>query len=241
MMAILSLILGGIGKAISSLFTFFTTKPGIYVGILLICLGAIWYVHHRGYTDGVADERAGEKIRLDLALAQARADEDKRRKISTVIVTKYIHDKVAGDTVTKTIIEKVPVYVTPKVDQTFPMPCSLIRVRDAAVLSADPGDLPYTAPRADDTACPVTASVVATRWAADDRAYLDTARELIALQDWVHKQESLKLTFQGAQSALHSSELSVQTNSPPSAQEDQGYDTTQKIAFVQHGQLTLLP
>src|SRR5580704_11131294 len=52
-----------------------------------------------------------------------------------------VHDQAAQDqirTVTRTIVERVPAYVTPAADRRFPLPVGFVRVHDLAASGAVP-------------------------------------------------------------------------------------------------------
>ena len=118
----------------------------------------------------------------------AAADQARRDKIShdADVAYAFNHQKIV--TVTHTIIEKVPVYVTQKIDATYPVPCALVRVWDAAVLSTSPDALSYGPGLADDKTCPVSASALANAGVKAIRSYTETSDQLISLQDWITKQ-----------------------------------------------------
>lgn len=66
------------------------------------------------------------------------------------------HQKIT--TITQKIIQKVPVYVTPKTDSAFPLPCGFIVLHDAAASGSDPSTISLPPGKSDADECPVTAS-----------------------------------------------------------------------------------
>lgn len=63
-LSILSLIWGGFTKFLGVLFTFFTTKPGVYIGIALLLLAALWYANHHGYNSGLAFQKQADETQF---------------------------------------------------------------------------------------------------------------------------------------------------------------------------------
>ena len=190
-MPIISLILGGLQSFLSAAFTFLTTKPGVYLLIAGIAAGAYWYSGHEGYARAKADDAAAYALALSeaqtaayqkgLALQQKldnglQAAGYKaglaagKEQAKTVTVTKWIHD-----------------HVTPAIDKSFPIPCSLVRAHDAAAagIQAEAVNLPGSP--ADDAACPTQASdladVIAFNYGLDRQK--DT--QIIGLQDTVNQ------------------------------------------------------
>lgn len=159
-------IFGAIGRFLSAALTFLTTKPGVYILIAAIAVGAYWYSGHEGYKRGVAETVAADRIATAEATAAAyKAGLLRQQKLDKAISTISFNAGVEkGKTQAKTIvlIRKVPVYVTAETDRSFPMPCGLYRVlRAAADNGADPATIAIPAGLVDADSCPFTASDVA--------------------------------------------------------------------------------
>lgn len=235
MIGLLSLLWGGALKVIGGLFTFFTTKPGIYVGLILIGLGALWYANHRGYNSGVAYQKSLEAAMLAAAQKVAASDQKKRDDISKAIELKWAHDHPQIVTITNTITKEIPAHVPPQVDHQYPVPCGLVRLWDASVLSTDPGNLPYPTGLSDDSTCPVTASVLAQAGVTAIGQYKIVSAQLIALQDWVRAEQNLKLGM------TQPVELYLDAVQPPRQLSDLSaviyqhkHDPAQMVAFIDH-------
>ena len=94
-------------------------------------------------------------------------------------------------TVTRTIVEKVPVYVPAPTDARYPLPNGLVRLHDASALGLDPAALPNPAGGLDDAASTVAASDLATVLAGNYGQCREDQQRLTDLQDWVRQQQAL--------------------------------------------------
>lgn len=169
---------------LSGIWGYVITGVGSALGAAAI---AVWLTH-AVMAHKIDQMQVAEKNAIIDAQNLARADQVKRDKITHDADVAYAttHEKIV--TVTQTIVQKVPYVVTPKIDATYPVPCALVRVWDAAVLNASPDALSYGPGLADDKACPVSASALANAGVKAIRAYAETTDQLSALQDWVSKQ-----------------------------------------------------
>lgn len=162
---ILSLLWGGVSKVFGALLTFFTTKPGCYVGIALLLAVSGWYLNHHGYASGVKAEQQQEALRL--AKAKAAAAEEGRKLQRTIddhLIAAADHAGfLRGQAQAKTITltKEIPKYVPVEVDRAFPVPCGFVRLHDAAALGVYPQALDNPSALADDAACPLKASDLA--------------------------------------------------------------------------------
>lgn len=94
-------------------------------------------------------------------------------------------------TVTRTITEQVPVYVTPEIDRTYPLPLGFVRVLDAATLGVPPSAVSRAPGEPDDAPSTVPASAVGTVLAGDLGSCREDAAKYAALQEWVRAQQAL--------------------------------------------------
>lgn len=113
---------------------------------------------------------------------QAKAVDDKREAVAAPIVAKQEAAQVQIRTVTKTLIEKVPIYV--KADDCA-MPAGFRVLHDAAAV----GKIPDPARIADAAAVP--AQEVAGTLTENYGLYFETSERLRGLQEWVRAQEAL--------------------------------------------------
>lgn len=168
-----------------------------YAAIVLVAFSAgSWAGYKIGYHNGHKEVEA----------LQAQIIADQKQKLADIkaaIAKQMAADKITHDadvafaqsqqkivTVTKTIIKEVPIHVTDKTDASYPIPCGLVRVWDAAVLGVSADALPLPTGISDDSACPVKASVLASAGTDAIRKYIETSNQLIALQGWVTAQQN---------------------------------------------------
>lgn len=157
----------------------------LYVaGAAVIAIGAAWGMHH---WDQVAYLQLSQSIVVanEKAIIQAVSKQKSADQITAAVEMINLQKQQQVEVVTKTIIRKVPIYVTPQIDIKYPMPCGLVRLLDAAASGADPDSTPNPSSLADDATCPVTASDAARVIAENYGQYRSVATQLAGLQDWV--------------------------------------------------------
>lgn len=93
--------------------------------------------------------------------------------------------------VTRTVVEKVPVYVTAETDRRYPLPWGFVRLHDAAALGLDPAAVPNPAGQPDDAASSVAASVAAAIVAGNYGQCREDQQRLSDLQAWIRTQQAL--------------------------------------------------
>lgn len=160
--------------------------PSLYLklalmGGLLAALGAAgWYLHHHWWQEGYAQRAAQDATALAKAQKQAKA-------ITTRVVTLYVtHEKVIHDR-GRTIIRKVPVYVTAHDNARCTVNTGFVSLwNDANRLS-----VPLAATRADEAASPVLLSDIAAEHAREAQLYHETAERLRQLQSWTAQQATV--------------------------------------------------
>jgi hypothetical protein len=159
-------IFGGIGRFFTALFTFFTTKPGVYLLALLLVFVFVWQVNDRAYNRGVdvtvaaatlAQAKAETAAYKAGALAQYNVDANVQ-----AIAEKAAAAREAALEKTIANLKRITAYVTPETDRLFPVPCGLYRLLHAAEDDdADPASVNLPAGLRDEDACPITASDLA--------------------------------------------------------------------------------
>lgn len=160
--------------------------PSLYLklalmGGLLAALGAGgWYLHHHWWQEGYAQRATQDAAALALAQKQAKA-------ITTRVVTLYVtHEKVIHDR-GRTIIRKVPVYVTHHDDARCTVNTGFVSLwNDANRLQ-----VPIPATRADEGASKVELSDVAAEHASEDGICHATSWRLRQLQSWTAQQAAV--------------------------------------------------
>lgn len=109
MPVILSLVWGAFSKVFGALFTFFTTRPGVYIGMALLILLAIWWSGQHGYERGQAACEARhvaaaqkEKIREVIVYRDAQQRSDERtaksdaKRTSNKEILAHVEEQVAA-------------------------------------------------------------------------------------------------------------------------------------------------
>lgn len=135
--------------------------------------------------------RDGRAAKVELRTVTRTIEvERKRDAVSAEVGAKAAKAVERERVVTRTLIQKVPVYVAPETDRRFPLPVGFVRVHDAAVSGAEP--LPDPAGRADGSASDVAASEAAGVVAANYGDCRADQAKLSALQDWNRRQGEVK-------------------------------------------------
>jgi hypothetical protein len=155
----------------------------ISAGIALILMvGVFAWGWHIG-TDHVQAKWDADKKAQAVAISTVQA---KQAEVTTQFVTKYVDRVQTIQGATKTIIQKVPVYVTAKADAACPIPNGFVRLHDAA--AEDSMQFPANASSVDGQSSEVKLSDVASTIAGNYGICHANAEKLTALQDWVKGQ-----------------------------------------------------
>jgi hypothetical protein len=146
----------------------------------------------RGDAQGYARATGEQKAAYEAALTRQRAQQN---AANAAAYQAGFNEGLAQrkiETVTKTIIQRIPTYVTREADAACPIPLGFVRAFDAAA-SGDPaaGDA-YRAPEPDAAASGVVLSEIATVSAGNAGACHANAIQLEALQDVVRKFQALQ-------------------------------------------------
>lgn len=149
-------------------------KLALAGGLLAALAGGAWYLHHHWWAEGYAQAEAQD------AAAVARA-ESAAQQITTRVVTQYVTRTkvIAGQT--RTIVRKVPVYVTQADDARCRINVGFVSLWNGA----NRGLLPGTSGSADEARSAVVLSDVAAEHAREAGICRATEAQLSALQDWV--------------------------------------------------------
>jgi hypothetical protein len=154
-----------------------------WVGMPLICLtigfGAGWRVHD--WKDASGQVQAVVKV--------ARVIE-KQGAINTVAAQK---EQAAQDRivlVTKTIVEKVPTYVTPEADARCVIPVGFLRLHDAAAAGLPP--VSEATGKPDDAPSGVELHTVTETVVGNYGVANSNAEKLGALQEWLRQQAAVR-------------------------------------------------
>ena len=200
MMLILSMLWGGLSKFIGAAFTFFTTKPGVYIGVALLVIAAFWFTDHRAFNRGIATQQALDtKLRLIAeqdAYVKGLAFQQRTDKNLADIQFTAGEAKGREEAKTVTIIKRIPQYVSVETDRNFPMPCGLLRLHDAAALGIPAETVSLPAGYTDEKPCPVKASVLADIVVENYGLYHVAETQIKGLQDLAR---SLKFAIENPQ------------------------------------------
>jgi len=157
--------------------------------VLILMVGVFAWGWHVGTYHVQAKWDADKKSQ---AVAMASV-ESKQAEVTTQVVTQYVDRVQTIQGATKTIIQKVPVYVTAKADASCPIPNGFVRLHDAA--AEDSMQLPASSISVDGQASEVKLSDVASTIAGNYGICHANAEQLTELQDWVKGQaEAAKAT-----------------------------------------------
>lgn len=152
------------------------------MGGLLACAVSAW----GGYSFRDARCEAQSALVTSLANEARLADSQNRTQATMASALKTLAERERIETVTRTIVQKVPVYVPKEVDR--PVNLGFVRLFNA---SAGGYALPDTAPGDNATASSVALSAVAGTAAEDLGLCHANAAQLVAAQDWIRAQIAL--------------------------------------------------
>ena len=121
------------------------------------------------------------------AAARAKAAQVAKTQAQVTKAATQAYTVTAGriQTITRTIVQNVPTYITPAIDTRYPLPIGFVRVSDAAAAGLDLPAVPPTGPDSYAAASPVAASTAATVIASNYGSCRANAAQLVALEGWV--------------------------------------------------------
>jgi len=161
-----------------SAFGFLSKPPGVYIGFALVTALAIWLYGRHEYNLGKADCKAQIVTKIQKQI-------EYQDRVTTQVVTKYVKVQAADAAHAQTVLEEVPVHVTPQIDIQFAIPCGFGRVFN----DAWHGPVPDPATCPDASPSDAEFSALATVEAENAGKYDAIAHRLEALQDWVRQQQ----------------------------------------------------
>lgn len=168
---------------------FLKSPLGRYLMIGLACLAAILLLRHHWVGVGAAQERAAEAYRLAAAVKKVAKREVVANAITDKAKTGLATERVRIQTVTRTLIQKVPVYVTPAADDRCVIPTGFVRLHDAAASGGASG-LPGTAGGPLDAPSGVELSAVGATVVANYGSALDWRAEALTWRAWYAQQKA---------------------------------------------------
>lgn len=142
-----------------------------------------------GYVKGASDEQASQRETDAKQLRQAFEQGQALGTVRDVVVTQYVDRVQVVKEAAKTIIQKVPVYVSKESDAHCTVPAGFVRLHDAAAANvppmASPAGVPNDAPSG--IALSAVAGTVADNY---ESAHLN-AEQLKALQQWARDSHAI--------------------------------------------------
>ena len=157
----------------------------------LIAFGSgVWAAHH--WDEGaVADLKLAQQTALTRAAVTAAAAQKREDAVTLDVALANAAAQEKTRVLTRTILEKVPTYVTIASDRACSVPNGFVRLFDAASAGTDPASLPGTAGEPDGAASGVALSQIAALSAENDTRYHAVSGQLRELQAWVEEQKRI--------------------------------------------------
>lgn len=165
-------------------------KAAILGGCLLVGAAGGWWItrdHYLGQIAATALEQQKAIVKASNVARDAQAAADKLTHDRDV---KNAEDHQRIQTVTNTITREVPVYVTAKTDELFPLPCGFIRLHDAAAAGVEPAAVSLPAGKSDGDRCDVATSAAATIIAQNYGLALGWQSDLKTWRGWYADQKA---------------------------------------------------
>lgn len=164
--------------------------------IELIAVGTVFIVlaFFGGTIVGKMDEQAREaarQARTQLAASNhARAQESAAAEVSDVVATKTEANLNQVRVVTRTLIQKVPVYATSQADARCVVSRGFVRLHDQAA-AGDLSSLPDSSSEPDDADSGVTISSVGATVVTNYGTCHEAIDKLSGLQEWAREQSAV--------------------------------------------------
>lgn len=168
---------------------FLTTPAGRVLVVLGVVAVALALTYRAGVEAGVERQVAAQARREEAARKAVAMVEKRGRAITAAVDQQSAARKVEIRTITKTLIEKVPVYVTVEADRRVDVPVGFVRLHDQAA-SGLPG-LPDAPGLVVDAPSGVPLSAVAETVAGNYGVAYEWREEALACRVWVARQEAL--------------------------------------------------
>ena len=173
----------------ASLRRFLTTPAGGVLVALGIVAVALALTYRAGVEVGVERQVAAQARREEAARKAVAMVEKGGRAITAAVDQQSAARKVEIRTITKTLIEKVPVYVTVEADRHVDIPVGFVRLHDQAA-SGLPG-LPDAPGLVVDASSGVSLSAVAGTVVGNYGVAYEWREEALACRAWVARQADL--------------------------------------------------
>lgn len=170
----------------SSAWRFLGTPVGVWAMRIAICVALLVCGELHGFYRGVKSERESEAKRLASAVRVVKKVEAKAEAITTTTDEQVAKREVEIRTVTKTLVERIPVYVSVETERSLVLPAGLIRLHNQAAsglpeVPPDPGFLP-------DAPSGVTASAFGETIVRNYGTAYSWKEAALACRSWVSEQ-----------------------------------------------------
>lgn len=157
-----------------------------YALVALIAFGGGYTVRDVMAQAGSAKAAKAEVRTVERVVYRERAAADVTERIGTQAAARQAEIRY----VTRTLVEKVNVYVTPEADRNCILPVGFVRLHDAAA-AGEGGALPEPAGESYDAPSGVACSAAAETIVGNYGDYTAVAGQLTDLQSWVREQQAL--------------------------------------------------
>lgn len=160
------------------------------LAVIAVAVFGLWGLHETRRADGLAVAKNASDAALVAAEKAAKLLASQTKISDKAEATQIIvqHDIQVQ---TRTVIQKVPVYVTPEADARCILPVGFVRLYNAAATGADPAAVPDPAGRPDGAPSGIACSEVAADLADNFGIARQNAAELTGLQDWNQAQAAI--------------------------------------------------
>ncbi len=146
----------------------------------------------RGDAAGYARATARQQAAYDVALTRQRAQQGQANKAAYDVGLREGLAQRKIETVTRTIIQRIPASVTPQADVACPVPLGFVRVFDAASSGDPAAGFALRSPEPDDSPSGVVLSEIAAVHAFNSGQCRQNSEQLEALQDVVRQFQALQ-------------------------------------------------
>lgn len=160
------------------------------LAVIAAVLALLWGLHETRRADGAETARKAAVAALEAAQKVSKTVAA-QTAVSNAAEQKQIVVQHDIQVQTRTVIQKVPVYVSPEADTRCILPVGFVRLYNAAALGSDPDAVPDPSGRADAAASGIACSTVAEDIADNFGTARSNAEQLKALLGWITDQQAL--------------------------------------------------
>lgn len=166
------------------------TGGWMYLVVAVAAAGAAGWTVHAIDNGTIAQMKADDVNAAVVAANAARTDQSQRDQITELHNELEAKSQAALETNTRTIIERVPTYVTAKADAACVLPNGFVRLLDAAGTGTDPDILPGASSEPDDAPSGIPLSQATALLAENLGNFAKTRQQLIDAEAWAAEQRA---------------------------------------------------